>query len=569
MPASITWCENDDNFRNIMESVPVSIFVIQQGSFKYVNRNVLKKSGYAEEDLIGRLNPLDLIAPEYRDEVSRNLRERLDGVPGHPYAIRILRKDGTCIDAIAWSAMIQYHGSPAIAGTLIDITERITAQKEIVNRIDRLAHYDNLTGLFNRESLCDRLALAIEDARREHGQVAVVSFDLDRFKDINDSLGHRVGDHILKQLVERLRDCCRGKDSVGRMGGDEFAAVLVGANTGAATRVGQKLLRLVKEPFTVYGRQLTLTCSVGIAIFPADGDDVETLLRNADAAQHHAETIGGDNFQFFAVKMNAAALQHLTLVNELREAVQQGELELYYQPQVRLADGIIDGAEALVRWRHPQRGLIPPSEFIPIAEESGIIVDIGQWVLREACRQAKAWQQEDLSPIPVAVNLSAVQFHRGNVLEQVRTALLESGLEPRYLELELTESVILQGMDDVQKVLQQLAEMEVSVSIDDFGTGYSSFTYLRKLHIDKLKIDQSFVRGVNDNEEDSAIVNATIALARAFKLNVVAEGVETAEQYRFVKEAGCDQVQGYYCSKPLDVEHFKKMLEQGCPNRAV
>jgi EAL domain-containing protein (putative c-di-GMP-specific phosphodiesterase class I) len=276
--------------------------------------------------------------------------------------------------------------------------------------------------------------------------------------------------------------------------------------------------------------------------------------------------MGGDNYQFFAVKMNASALQHLTLENELREAVRNGELELHFQPQVRVIDGVIDGAEALVRWRHPVRGLVSPADFIPIAEESGIIVDIGQWVLHEACKQAKAWQQEGLPPIPVAVNLSAIQFRRSNVLEQVGEALRESGLEPRYLELELTESVILQGMDGVEEALRQLAAMGVAVSIDDFGTGYSSFSYLRKLHIDKLKIDQSFVRGVHDSEEDAAIVHAIVALARALKLNVVAEGVETAEEYNFMKEAGCDQVQGYYCSRPLEVEKFKQMLEQGCPN---
>jgi EAL domain-containing protein (putative c-di-GMP-specific phosphodiesterase class I) len=326
--------------------------------------------------------------------------------------------------------------------------------------------------------------------------------------------------------------------------------------------VAEKLLHLVREPIFMENLHLGLACSIGIALFPTDGEDVDTLLRNADTAQHEAEVMGGDNYQFFSGHMNAAALQRLTLENELRDAVVHDELELRYQPQMRLSDGVIEGAEALVRWRHPVRGLVSPAEFIPIAEESGIIVDLGGWVLREACRQARAWQQQGLPAIQVAVNLSSVQFRRSNILELVTDALHETGLDSRYLELELTESVILQGMEAVQETLRQLAEMGVAVSIDDFGTGYSSFSYLRKLHIDKLKIDQSFVRGAHGSEEDAAIIHAIVALSRALKLNVVAEGVETEEDYRFMKQAGCDQVQGYYCSKPLEAEQFKKLLEQ-------
>jgi len=674
--------ESEENFRNIMESSLVSIYVIQDGIFKYANPTLLEKSGYTKDDLLGRHSPLDLIAPEFRETVAINLQQRLDGVPGHPYEIKILRKDGTYLDVMAWGVVIQYQGRPANAGTLVDITELkraegdlrklsraieqsastvvitnrdgvieyvnprfietsgyshdeaigqnprflksghtspeeyqqmwqaikaghvwkgefrnkrkdgsfywefaiispvvndqggithfvavkddITAQKDAAARIERLAHFDTLTGLLNRDALSAHLENAIVSARQNNGHVVLISFDLDRFKDINDSLGHQVGNRLLTQLADRMRHCCRDEDSVARVGGDEFAAVLQDTDAEGASHVGKKILKLVQEPFDIDGRQLTLTCSVGIAIFPGDGEDVDTLMRNADAALHQAEAIGGDNYQFFSVKMNAAALKHLTMVNELREAVQRCQLELHYQPQIRLVDSVIDGVEALVRWRHPVRGLISPAEFIPIAEESGIIVEIGQWVLNEACHQAKEWQRTGLPAISVAVNLSSVQFQRSDVLEQVSHALLESGLEPRYLEVELTESVILQGIDDVQNVLQRLAQIGVAISIDDFGTGYSSFTYLRKLHIDKLKIDQTFVRGVTDNEEDAAIVNATIALAKAFKLNVVAEGVETEAQYQFIKQAGCDQAQGYYCSKPVDLDHLKQMLEQGC-----
>lgn len=675
--------ESEEKFRNIMESSLVSIYVIQDGVFKYVNSTLLEKSGYTEEDLIDKRNPLDLIAPEHREMVARNLQERLAGVPGHPYEIRILRKDGTFFDVVAWGAMIQYLGRPANAGTLVDITERkraeaelrklsqvieqaasavvitdrdgnieyvnprftettgytreeamgknprllksghtspeeyqhlwqtiiaghvwkgellnkrkdgsqyweyaiispvanehgeithfvavkddITAQKEAAESIERLEHYDTLTGLLNRESLHDRLVKAIARAKGGEGHATLLSFDLDRFKDINDSLGHRVGDQLLLQLAGRLRKFFREDDAVARIGGDEFAVVLSDTSAEGAVRVGEKLLRLAKEPFVVDERYLTLTCSIGITVYPGDSDDADTMLRNADAAQHQAEALGGDNYQFFAVEMNAVILQRLMLENELRQAVRHGELVLHFQPQVRMVDGVIDGAEALVRWLHPVRGLVPPAEFIPIAEDSGLIVDIGLWVLREACRQARQWQLDGLPAIPVAVNISAVQFRRSDVLEQVNLALQESGLEPRYLELELTESVILQGMDVVQEALRQLAAMGVALSIDDFGTGYSSFTYLRRLHVDKLKIDQSFVRGVHDSEENAAIVNAIIALARAFKLNVIAEGVETAEEYNFMKQAGCDQTQGYYCSRPLDAGQFRQMLEQGCP----
>jgi diguanylate cyclase (GGDEF)-like protein/PAS domain S-box-containing protein len=674
--------ESEENLRNIMESSLVSIYVIQDGVFKYINRTLLEKSGYTAEELLGWRNPLDLIAPEFRKIVAQNLQERLAGIPGHPYEIKVLRKDGSQLDVLAWGAVIQYQGKPANVGTILDISEHkqaenelrklshaieqsastvvvanrdgvieyvnprftettgytreeaigqnprllksghtsqedyqkmwqtitagqvwrgefknkrkdgsfywefaiispvvddsgkitnfvaikedITQQKEAADRLDQLVHYESLTGLFNRETLRERLAFAIDVAQQEQNQIGIVSFDIDRFKDINDSLGPPAGDQILVQLSERLRHSFRSADALARVGGDEFVAVISHAGVEGAGFIGQKLLGLVQEPFEVGGRIMSLTCSVGIAIFPTDGTDVDTLMRNADAAQHQAKAIGGNNCQFFSVSMNTAALNRLTIASELRTALLKEELELYFQPQVRLVDGVIDGAEALVRWRHPEKGMMPPAEFIPIAEESGIIVEIGLWVLNQACLQAKKWQDEGLPALPVAVNLSAVQFSRGDVLGQVAQALAISKLAPCYLELEITESVILQEMEKVQHVLQRLGELGVAVSIDDFGTGYSSFTYLRKLHIDKLKIDQSFVRGVVDNQEDVAIVNATIALAKAFKLNVVAEGVETADQYRFMQEAGCDQVQGYYCSKPLSIEQFKEALVQGC-----
>ncbi|HEX2333193.1 MAG TPA: EAL domain-containing protein [Burkholderiales bacterium] len=428
--------------------------------------------------------------------------------------------------------------------------------------LEHQANYDALTGLPNRNLLHDRLHQAVY-AQRQARAIAVVFMDLDHFKFVNDSLGHSTGDLLLKAMGERLRSALREADTVGRVGGDEFVLILNDqANEEIIYRGVQRICAKVSEPITIDGKELYVTCSAGISLYPQDGRDVDTLLKNADAAMYRAKEHGRSNFQFFTSEMNERVSERLALENALRRAVERNELALHYQQKVSLTTGRIVGAEALVRWVHPEWGLVRPARFIPLAEESGLIVSIGEWVLREACRQTRAWLDAGLEPGAVSVNLSVRQFRQEGLVRTVSRLLAETGLDPSQLEMELTESMVMHNVDAAIAVLQGLKQLGVALSLDDFGAGYSSLTYLKSLPIDTLKIDRSFVRdiGAGAEADDGVIAQAIISLGHALHLKVIAEGVETDAQMRFLRRHGCDEVQGFFYGEAVPPEAHARLL---------
>jgi diguanylate cyclase (GGDEF)-like protein len=436
-------------------------------------------------------------------------------------------------------------------------------QRAAEQRLAQLAHYDALTGLANRSLFQDRLAQAIARARRSERRIALLFLDLDRFKEINDSLGHEAGDRVLQEAGARLRRNLREGDSVARLGGDEFTVILEDVeSTQEVHGVAQKLMHAFAEPMAFEGRDLFVTLSMGIALYPADGIDADSLLKHADTAMYQAKSEGRDAFQFYAAAMSAAAHERLSLEGSLRQALERGEFVLHYQPVVRLASGEISSVEALLRWRHPDEGLVPPGRFIAAAEQTGLIVPLGDWVLREACAQAARWQAAGLRPLRVAVNLSARQFRKGRLVEAVREALAAGGLASRWLMLEITETLLMDNPRASGATLQQLKETGVHMALDDFGTGYSSLAYLKHFPIDIIKIDRSFVRDIVTDVDDAAIVKATIGLAASLGMLTTAEGVETREQLAFLQEHGCRFGQGFLFSPPVEADAFAALLRE-------
>ncbi|MFA7291317.1 MAG: EAL domain-containing protein [Rhodocyclaceae bacterium] len=535
-----------------------SIARARDGIFVEANDKYEKYFGWRRDELIGHTS---VEVGLWTDEETRQTW------------LETLRRDGTVLDFesvwrskhgdvrhISLSAeMIDLNGEPHVLAFIQDITER----KESEARIEYLAHHDPLTGLPNRVLFRDRFSLATAWAERSESKVGLLFVDLDHFKTINDTLGHPVGDRLLQDVAARLRDCVRDTDTISRQGGDEFLIALTDIDsTEAVSQVAGKIIDVLSAPFLIENHELAATLSMGVAVWPDDGNNFDTLLQRADTAMYQAKAAGRNTYRFYTEEMNAEALERLQLRSALRHALERKEFLLHYQPQIDLSNGRVVGAEALLRWNRSGTDVIPPARFIPAAEDSGLIVPIGEWVLREACAQAVRWQQAGLPELTVAVNLSAVQFRRGDLEGSITEALTLSGLDPALLELELTESLLLDDAEEVLERVRRFKSLGVRLSIDDFGTGYSSLAYLKRFAVDKLKIDQSFVRDIVSDPDDAAIVRAIISMARSLKLRVIAEGVETEEIARFLGIYHCDEVQGFHYARPMPADAFADWLQQ-------
>lgn len=550
-------------FARIFDTINEGVVVTdaEKNNIMFVNPAFTAITGYSATEAIGK-NPRilhsGLMDKVFYDRMWQSIKKtgRWQG------EITDRRKNGeSYVEWLSISTMKDERGeSSHYIAVVSDISERKAAEERMVY----IAQHDFLTNLPNRMMLHDRLTQAIAHAGREQRKVAVMFLDLDRFKAINDTLGHLVGDKLLKIVADRISSVARASDTVSRLGGDEFAIMLPYIeNTDDIATIAVKLLTSIAGPCVIDGNEIEVTTSIGISVFPEDGNDSESLIAHADAAMYQAKGNGRNNYQFFTHEMNRRTLERILIKNKLSHAMERNELFLLYQPQVDLQSGRIIGAEALVRWDNPLYGKVLPAQFIPIAEENGLIPPIGEWVLREACRQNQEWRKLGLMKITMAVNLSVVQFRQKNLGEIIKAILHESGLAPSGLELEITEGVVMQDAEAAILLLEEMKEMGLKLSVDDFGTGYSSLSYLKRFPIDKFKIDQSFVHDLTTDTDDAVIVSTIISMAHSLKLKVIAEGVETAEQLAFLKQQGCDEIQGYYFSQPISAEQFTKLLSSG------
>ncbi len=540
----------------LMQEFPNPIWRVgKDGKCDYVNRSWLEFTGRTLGQELGD-GRTDGVYPEDRERCLGTFLSAFNRREPFVMEYRMRHRDGS----YHW---LLEHGAPftdldgefvGYLGACYDINDR----KQYEFQLEYQAHHDALTGLPNRNLLADRLNQAIRLALRYDRLVGVLFLDLDNFKVVNDSLGHETGDRLLKAVGERLAATVREGDTVARHGGDEFVIVLADMvqEEDVADAI-RKLMAAMAAPFNVDGRDIVATVSLGVALFPRDSEDQATLLRDADTALYRAKDAGRNTFQFYAAEMNQRVLERLNLERDLRRALERGEFLLHYQPQGNIESGAIVGTEALVRWRHPERGIVSPIEFIPLAEETGLIVPLGAWVLREACRQAQAWRIAGLPEMRVSVNLSARQFRAPGLTQTILDVLAETGLEAHFLELEITESMMMHDPEGAIAVLEELENHGITFAVDDFGTGYSSLNYLKRFPIHKLKIDRSFVSNITTEQEDKAIVGAIINLSKSLGLQTIAEGVETAGQLAFLREQGCDEIQGYFYSKPLSVEQFE------------
>ena len=546
--------ESETRLSKLAAATREGIVFHQNGIVTDVNEAALNLLGFDLAEVLGR-NTFDFIAPESRETVSESLRLGRKGF----YEAAMLHKDGHAI-AVELSGRNMVRGGETISiAVMRDITER----KEAEARIRFMAHHDVLTGLANRVMLQERLEGLLALARRNQDHLAVLFIDLDHFKNVNDSLGHHAGDVLLKEVARRIQAAVRDADVVARQGGDEFIVVLAGLEEPeAAAAVAVKLLVQVAEPVTIDGHVVSVAPSIGISIFPADGGGADELIRHADSAMYLSKQSGRRQYQFYAPGLSAHAHAALTREAELREAVQQGSFELHYQPQVDMAGLRITGFEALVRWRRRDGSLSPPNDFIAFAEEHGMISGIGRWVLAEACRQNKAWQDAGLPRVPMAVNVSPLQLKAGNLVADVERVLRQTGLEGRYLEIELTEGALVADNAAITGKFATLRALGVLLAIDDFGTGYSSLAYLKRYHIDKLKIDRTFVRDIETDADDVAIAQAIVQMGRTLKLTVLAEGVENQAQLKLLRAQGCHEFQGFLLSEPLTAEAAGELLRR-------
>jgi diguanylate cyclase (GGDEF)-like protein/PAS domain S-box-containing protein len=552
---------SEARFRVLTESSLDLISVVDAaGVIRYQSPALRHLLGYDPADTIGR-NVAQLVHRDDLEHARAAFRRIIDARQSiEPVEFRLRHRDGMwrTFESLGTNCL----SNPHIHGVVFNSRD-VTDRKIIQQRIQHLAYHDNLTGLPNRSLLQDRLAHSIARAERSNRKVAVLFIDLDNFKNINDTLGHDVGDELLRQVARRLSECVRVEDTIARQGGDEFIVLLDSLEDGrGASLVAQKILNSLRLPFTLGGTEQHVSGSVGIALFPEDGRDAQTLMKNADTAMFHGKGLGKNTYQYFTAQMNIAVKRRMTLESALRRAVLQKNFVLHYQPQIDLESGEIIAVEALVRWQTEDSGMVMPGDFIPLAEETGLINEIGEWVMREGCRQAKEWHDMGLARRRMAINLSARQFGDRGFLDMVTRVLAETGLEPELLELEITESQVMRQTEGMILLLNKLAEMGVQLAIDDFGTGYSSLSYLKRLPIQKLKIDQSFVRDITVDPNDTAIVVAIINMARSLDLETIAEGVETAGQLALLRSKGCRVGQGFYFSAPVRTEVLYPLLRQ-------
>ena len=523
-----------------------------------VNQAFSQVTGYRQEDLVGR-NVMSLIGSRDTRRQYQMIRLELENTGSWRGELIETRKNGELYPQ--WLQLNVVRDSRGNVSHIVGFFADLSARREAEERLRYLSHYDELTGLANRTLFKERLHEASQRARQSGRSIALLHIDLDRFKLLNDSLGHEVADQLLRQMSRRLTQAVSEADTIARLSGDEFAILLDSyGSLSSLARLASRLLTKLRMPMTVGGEELVISASLGISLLPDNAREISALISQANMAMQHAKHLGGNTFQFFTDNLQACTLERLQLETQLRKAIDSDQLEVFYQPKLRLADGSLNGAEALVRWRHPEMGLVPPNDFIGLAEETGLIAAIGEIVLRQACQQAREWQQQGLAEIRVSVNLSVHQLRQGNLVSLVRQVLVETGLAPQFLELELTESQLLDNVESVISTFQQLRNLGVQLAIDDFGTGYSSLSYLKRFPVDCVKIDQTFIRDLSPGSEDAAITRAIIAMAHSLELKVVAEGVETREQLDFLKTQRCDEVQGFLISKPVPAEVFGQLL---------
>ncbi|WP_137886207.1 EAL domain-containing protein [Pseudomonas sp. 2FE] len=523
-----------------------------------VNRAYSQVTGYSQDEVHGR-SVAGLISSRATRRQYEVIRQELELSGTWQGELIETRKNGELYPQ--WLQLNVVRDSRGRVSHIVGFFADLTARRDAEERLRYLSHYDELTGLANRTLFKARLHEASQRARQSGRSLALLHIDLDRFKLLNDSLGHEVADQLLRQMSRRLTQAVPEADTLARLSGDEFAVLLDSyGSLSSLARMASRLLAKLRMPMTVGGQELVVSASLGISLLPDNAREISALISQANMAMQHAKHLGGNSFQFFTDNLQACTLERLQLENQLRKGIELGQLEVFYQPKLCLADDSLNAAEALVRWRHPELGLVPPGDFIGLAEETGLIAAIGEFVLRQACRQAREWQRQGLADIRVSVNLSVHQLRQGNLTSLVRQVLDETGLAPRFLELELTESQLLDNVESVIATFQQLRELGVKLAIDDFGTGYSSLSYLKRFPVDYVKIDQTFIRDLSANGEDAAITRAIIAMAHSLELKVVAEGVETQAQMDFLKAQRCDEIQGFLISRPLEAEEFAQLL---------
>lgn len=544
-------------FRGLAENSIVGVYILKGDRFLFVNNILADMFNYERQELMESVGLFDLFVKEDRQLVEEKIRQRMDGeVDSVNYEVRGRRKDGSALDVEVFGSKMEIDGRTATIGVMLDISTRRAQQQQL----EYVANHDALTGLANRNLLADRIRQAIALAKRGNSGVAVLLLDLDYFKVVNDSLGHGAGDTLLQAVAQRLQATVREGDTVARFGGDEFVVLMPGIDSaGDAGVVAAKIHTVLSSSFDILGQEVFVYASIGIALYPQDGE-AEMLIKNADLAMYLAKQEGRNGFRFYSSEMDVRNSKRLTLERELHRALDNNDLEVAYQPKICLRTGCIVGAEALLRWHHVQLGNIQPREFIPVAEETGLIVPIGEWVMRTVCAQNRAWQLAGFNPITVAVNLSGKQFRDCKLVERIQQMLAATGLAAQYLELELTESILMEHMDESIAVITELKALGIRFAMDDFGTGYSSLNYLKRFPFDNLKLDQTFIHEMASAPRDEEIVKTVIALGRSLGLKTVAEGVETAEQLSLLVAHGCAEAQGYYFSAALPPERFEALL---------